>query len=111
MANELTSALKSVAAKIADYVDKAATLTVETGYLEIGDTTTSFETARPVASTVIKLDGDSKTIIPMQRSEAGVLQADGTLYELHQRNVATAIDYRARMMDAMLQSLREVVNR
>lgn len=111
MANELTNALKSAAEKIAIYVDKVSTLTVQTEYVELDAAAVSFENAKPVASTVIKLDGDCKTVVPMRRNEAGVLVTDDALYELHERNVATAIEYRARMMNAMLQSLREAIGR
>jgi hypothetical protein len=111
MANELSQTLKKVAEKIAEYVGDAATLTVTTQYVELDVATANFEAAKPVASTTITLDADSRTVIPMRRTEAGVLETDDALYELHQRNVATAIDYRARMMNAMLQTLREAVIR
>lgn len=111
MANELMNALKTAAEKIADYVGKAATLTVETEYVELDSGATDFSAAKPVASTIIKLDGDCKTVVPMRRTESGALQTDESLYDLHQRNVATAIDYRAKMMNAMLQTLRDSVIR
>jgi hypothetical protein len=109
MPNELTNSLKIVAEKVAGYVSKAAELSVETQYIEVGTNEVNFEAAHPAASTVIKLDGDCKSVIPVRRTESGSLEVDAALFELHERNVATAIDYRTRMMDALLQTLRDAV--
>lgn len=79
---------------------------VETRYVEIGgDDTPEFKTARPVARTIIRLDGDSETVVPMREGSGGALEVDTTLFELHQENVATAIDYRARILNALLGTL------
>ena len=107
MANELETAVKSAAVKIAKYVDDAATLTVETRYVEIGGAEAQdFASAKAVARTVVRLDGDSQAVVPMRRTEAGGLEVDTGLFDAHQRNVATAIDYRARLLDALLQALK-----
>jgi hypothetical protein len=106
MANEFETALKDTVKKVAQYVDDAATLTIETQYVEIGsDGAANFEAAKPVARTVIKLDGDSAATLPMHRNEAGVLEVDEALFELHQENVATAIEYRARILNALTGAL------
>jgi hypothetical protein len=106
MANELENALKSTAANVAKYVEDAATLQVETLFVEIGaDGSPDFDHAKPVARTLIKLDGDSATIVPVQKTQGGVLQVDNDLFELHQQNVNTAIEYRARMLNALLSTL------
>lgn len=106
MANELENALKSTAANVARYVENAATLLVETRFVEIGvDGKPDFDQAHPVARTVIKLDGDSATVVPMQKNEAGVLEVDNDLFNLHQQNVNTAIEYRARILNALLNTL------
>src|SRR5919109_986296 len=103
MANELETAVKSAAAQIARYVEDAATMMVGTRFVDIGaGGATDFSQARPVARTIIRLDGDSETIIPMRQTEAGGLDVDTGPVETHQRNVATAIEYRARMLDALL---------
>jgi hypothetical protein len=111
MPNELTNSLKLVAEKVAGYVGQVAELSVETKYVEIGANAVNFADALPIASTIIKLDGDCKSVIPVRRAETGALEVDSALFELHQRNVATAIEYRTRMMGALLQTFKEAVNR
>lgn len=106
MPNEYELALKNAAASVAKYVDDAATMLVETKYIEIDSKgLVNFEDARSIARTEIKLDGDSQAVVPMRRNEAGVLEVDVTLFELHQQNVATAIEYRARILNALLGTL------
>jgi hypothetical protein len=99
---ELKDALKNTADSIAAYVKNVATLTVETQTVEVGAT----DKPRLAARTVISLDGDNTSVIPAQKNEAGNLQVDSTLYELHMQNVQAAIDYRGRMLDAMLGLLK-----
>jgi hypothetical protein len=106
MPNEFETALKNTAASVAKYVQDVATLQVETRYVDIGgDGLPAFDQARPVARSVIRLDGDSETVVPMRKGASGALEVDSTLFELHQQNVATAIDYRARMLSALLSAL------
>ncbi|HLA97961.1 MAG TPA: hypothetical protein VJL34_05875 [Anaerolineales bacterium] len=106
MANEFDTALKNVAASIAQYVKDASMMQVETHYVEIAENEpVGFEMAKPVARTIIKLDGDSETVIPMRKNEAGSNVVDSELFELHQQNVSTAIDYRARILNALLSTL------
>ena len=71
MPNELTNSLKSVAEKVAAYVEKVSELSVETQYMELDAGVLNFNSARPAASTVIQLDGDCKSIIPMRRAANG----------------------------------------
>lgn len=106
MANDFTSSLRNAAASVAKYVDDAATLEVVTKYVEIdADKASDFETAKPVARTVIKLDADSETVFPMRTGEGEALEVDMTLFDLHQKNVTSAIEYRARMLDALLSTI------
>jgi hypothetical protein len=106
MANELDTALKNIATTLAQYVKDASTMQVETRYVEIGENSAvEFDKARPVARTVIKLDGDSETVLPMRKNEAGATVVDSELFDLHQQNVTTAIEYRARILNALLSSL------
>ena len=110
MANELNNAMKSAAEKIAKYVDNIASMTVETRYVDLDSAAVDFSGAKPVARTEIKLDGDCSSVLPMRRNEAGVAIVDADLFDMHQRNVATAIEYRARMMDALLQTFKQAVS-
>ena len=106
MPNEYELALKSAAASVAKYVQDAATMVVETKYIEIDSKgLVNFEDARSIARTEIKLDGDSMAIVPMRRNDSGVLEIDANLFELHQQNVSTAIEYRARILNALLATL------
>jgi hypothetical protein len=106
MAIDFTASLRNAAASVAKYVDDAATMEVVTKYVEIGDDSTlDFDAARPVARTIIKLDSDSETIFPMRAGQGDTLEVDMTLFELHQQNVSTAIDYRARILDALLSTV------
>ena len=110
MANEMENALKNAAASVAQYVKDASVMQVETRFVEIGDgNEVNFDQAKPVARSIIKLDGDSETVIPLRRSEAGTLEVDGGLFDLHQQNVTTAIDYRARILNALLSTLTRSV--
>lgn len=111
MPNELTNSLKTVAEKVAGYVSRAAELKVETEYIEIDGDSTVLPAPKPAASTVIKLDGDCKSVIPVRRGETGDLEVDAALFELHQSNVSTAIEYREKMMNALLQALRDAAGR
>jgi len=107
MASEWETALKNAAAKVAQYVNDVATLTVETRLVEISASGgVNFDQAAPAARTVIKLDGDSQAVVPMRKNAAGALEMDTVLFEVHQQNVSTAIEYRARMLGALLEAIR-----
>ncbi len=106
MPSEYEIALRNAASSVAKYVQDAASMLVETKYVEIGKGgDVDFEGAKPVARTEIKLDGDSEAVLPMRTNDSGTLEVDITLFELHQQNVATAIEYRARILDALLGTL------
>jgi hypothetical protein len=109
MANGLENAIKSAADKIAHYVQDVAEMKVETLYVRVGaDGPTDFSQARPLAQTVVSLDGDSKIILPLREAEAGRFEVDAGLFDVHQRNVTTAIEYRARIMSALLSALQSL---
>jgi hypothetical protein len=108
MPNEITNALKSASQTIAKYVDNVATMTVETRYVDVGETV-DFAKALPAARTEIRLDGDCATVLPVRKNEVGAFVVDGDMFAMHQQNVATAIDYRARMMQALLQTLKQAI--
>jgi len=106
MPNEFEIALRDAATSVAKYVQDAASMQVETKYVDVGEGgDVDFETAKPVARTEIKLDGDSETVLPMRHNDSGGMDVDLNLFELHQQNVATAIDYRARILNALLGTL------
>jgi hypothetical protein len=107
MANELEKTLRSTAAKIAQYVEDAATINVDTNYILVGpDGQGSFDQAKPGIRSVIRLDGDCETILPVQTGQSGQLEVNADMFEIHQQNVETAIEYRARMMSALLDVLK-----
>jgi hypothetical protein len=100
---ELKEALKSAADKIAKYVDNVATMTVETRFVDMGG---SADQSKLAARTIVKLDGDSETILPMKAGPDGTLVVDTVVNEMHQENVQTAIDYRTEMMERLLNLLK-----
>lgn len=103
MATDYMTSLKNAAASVAKYIDDAATMEVVTKFVEIdSNATPDFDAGKPVARTIIKLDADSETTIPMRKGSSGALEVDNALFEIHQANVATAIEYRASLLDAML---------
>lgn len=106
MADDLETTLKNLASQVAGYVKDAATLTVETRVARIdADQPADFAQARPAARTVIKLDGDSAAVVPLQAGEAGLV-VDKALFDVHQRAVETAIAYRAKMLESLLGVFR-----
>lgn len=106
MADDLETTLKNIASQVAGYVKDVATLTVETRVVRVdADTVTDFSQARAAARTVIRLDGDSETVLPLQAGEGG-LTVDKGVFELHQRGVETAIAYRAKMLESLLGLFR-----
>ena len=106
MADDLETTLKNIAAQVAGYVKDVATLTVETRVVRVdADTVTDYAQARAAARTIIKLDGDSEAVLPLQAGEAG-LTVDKAVFDLHQRSVETAIAYRAKMLEALLGIFR-----
>lgn len=102
---ELKEALKSAADKIAKYVEDAASMTVETRYVEVG---AASDDSKMLARTIVKLDGDSETILPMKPGPDGLLVVDTVVNEMHQENVQTAIDYRTEMLERLLGILKGV---
>jgi hypothetical protein len=109
MPNELEQTLKNVAVKIGQYVEDAATLTVQTDYLTVRtDAGADFNQSLPAALTIIKLDGDNKTVIPVRAKDAGPVEVESAIFDLHQQNVKTAIDYRARILQALLDALKQI---
>jgi hypothetical protein len=107
MADEVENAIKQTANKIVEYVKDAATLSVETKFVTIASDggPADFGGAKPAARTVIKLDGDCEAIIPMQATETG-LAVDRSLFELHERSLNAAIEYRTKLLNSLLSTLQ-----
>jgi hypothetical protein len=100
---ELKESLKKAADAIAKYVEDAATMTVETQMVELG----AGGTPQVAARSVVKLDGDSESVVPMHKNpQTGMLEVDAMVYEMHQQNVQAAVDYRAKMLAALLGVLK-----
>ena len=109
MANELENAIRTAADKIVQYIKDIAEMKVETLYVRVGaDGPVDFNQARAVAQTIVSLDGDSKVVVPLREAEGGRFEVDAALFDLHQRNVTTAIEYRARMLSALLSALQSL---
>ncbi len=115
MATELESTVRTAAEKIGKYIADVATMTVETWYVEIGpEGAADFGKAKPVAQTIIKLDADCKGVIPMRKVESEAeggaktsrLEVDADLLDIHERNVKTATEYRASILNALLGILK-----
>lgn len=107
MANEIEIAVKNTATTVAKYVNDVATLTVETSFVEVkvgGEV--KFDSASPAARTIIRLNGNSETIVPMRSGDGGLQGVDSELFAMHQQNVQAAIEYRAKILNALLETFR-----
>ncbi len=105
MASELEQSIRSAAARVAAYVADVATMEVTTSYVVVGATASS-ATAQQAAKTIIRLDGDCETTVPMREGPTGTLEVDSSLFEIHQANVTTATEYRARVLAALIGLLQ-----
>jgi hypothetical protein len=101
--SEIKEALKLAAEQVTSYIKDASEMKVETRFLELGE---NEEKVKPAASSLVKFDGDSICTVPMKRDANNNLVPDTALYELHERNVQTTIEYRVRMMEQFLALLR-----
>lgn len=107
MASDFEASFRQAASKIASYVDDASKMTVITQYVIVaanGDV--DFAQAKPLARTEFKIDGDSSSIVPMRTTLEGAVGLDRDLLALHEANVNAAIEYRARILNALVSALR-----
>jgi hypothetical protein len=109
MSTNLNTSLRNSAAKISQFVENAAEMSVETKFVVVSDTGAT--EAKQAAKTVVKLDGDSETTVPLQEGDGGRLEVDVDLYAVHERNVATAIEYRARILQALMGAFATITGR
>lgn len=107
MATDLENSIRNAAQKVAEYVEDVSTMTVETKYVMVAaDGDVAYDQAKPIARTVIKIDADSESIVPMVEGTTGRLEIDNALLDLHVANVAAATEYRARMLDILVGLLK-----
>jgi len=118
MAAEIQETLKQAAEKIGGFAANAATMTVETWYIEIGVDEVPIDDkgeadfrkhAHPIAMTEVRLDGDCIAVLPMRKGEGGAFEVDDELMDLHERNVKVAADYRASILNAVAGILKEAI--
>ena len=110
----LEGALRDAVQKVARYVEDALEMEVVTKYATVGpDGDRDFAAAKPVALTRFKADGDIEVVVPARESEPGSVQLDinDALLELHERNVAAAIEYRAKLFHAAVAAVEALPSR
>lgn len=105
-------ALDNVVEKVGAVVADAAELKVQTWFLVVDEgkdapsgagAKQDFETKkRPLARTIVKIDGDSESIVPMRWTEEGGVQVDEELSKMHNENVEIARKYRADVINMFL---------
>jgi hypothetical protein len=134
MPADVENALRNITTEIMNYVRGAAELRVETRYVEVksgepdvagaatsntaalaaGDTATADrarvaelrQQGQLAAVSVISLDGDSVSIVPVRQGASQTLEIDTALLEQHQRHLDSAIEYRSRILNALLGVLQ-----
>ncbi len=106
MATDIDKVIKEAAAKTVRYMYDAATMQVETKYVQMSaNGTGDFDTPVLGARTIIKLDGDSETVVPMRQGATGELEVDTALFDIHERNVKAAAEYRTNILESLLAIL------
>jgi hypothetical protein len=118
MSEDFQEILRDTAEKIKELVANAATMNVETWYVEMGVDEVPIDdrgkaqfrqNAHPAAMTEVRFDGDSIAILPMRRGEDDRLMVDRQVKELHDHNVKTATDYRAGILNSLVGLLKDVI--
>ncbi len=99
------TALEKLAKALAD----TAELTVETYYKQIstGGQALASGDEQLAASTVIKLDGDQKVVVPVTGATASGVIVEDSLLEFHLRNVQAAIEYRTAVLNTLVGIARK----
>jgi hypothetical protein len=107
MASTLDDSIRQAAEKVVQYVNDASEMQVRTFYvLTSTEPLSSIDPERPGAYTEVKLDGDTKVIVPMRKGREGEMELDETLFAIHERNVAAATNYRAQVLNALIGLLQ-----
>ena len=110
MASDVETSINEVVAKIAAYIDDATRLTVSTYGMDLDPAApaTTFTPARAIAQTSLGLDGDTTVILPVTRTDTALV-VDAALFDLHERNVKAATEYRAALLGALVGALQSFV--
>jgi hypothetical protein len=107
MASNLDDSIREAAAKVREYVEDAAVMQVRTFYVLTGtEELAKLDAERPGAFTEVKLDGDTKVVVPMRKGRDDTMELDEALFSIHERNVQSATDYRARVLGALIGLLQ-----
>ncbi|NTU81365.1 MAG: hypothetical protein HGA45_18635 [Chloroflexales bacterium] len=107
MASNLEDSIREAAAKVRQYVEDAAVMQVRTFYvLTSSEPLSGIDPERPGAFTEVKLDGDTKVVVPMRKGRDEAMELDEALFNIHERNVAMATNYRAQVLDALIGLLQ-----
>lgn len=107
MASNLDDSIREAAAKVRQYIEDAAVMQVSTYYVLTGtEEIAKLEGERPGAFTEVKLDGDTRIVVPMRKGRDGTMELDEALFTVHERNVQSATDYRARVLGALIGLLQ-----
>ncbi len=107
MASNLDDSMREAAARVRQYVEDAAVMQVRTYYVLTGtEDLSKLDGERPGAFTEVKLDGDSKVVVPMRKGRDGTMELDEALFTIHERNVQSATEYRARVLNALIGLLQ-----
>jgi hypothetical protein len=107
MASNLDDSIREAAAQVRKYVEDAAVMQVRTFYVLTGaEELSKLDAERPGAFTEVKLDGDSKVVVPMRKGRDDTMELDEALFSIHERNVQAATEYRARVLSALIGLLQ-----
>jgi hypothetical protein len=107
MASNLDDSIREAAAQVRKYVEDAAVMQVRTFYVLTGaEDLSKLDAERPGAFTEVKLDGDSKVVVPMRKGRDDSMELDEALFTIHERNVQSATEYRAKVLNALIGLLQ-----
>ena len=109
MATEIEKSLRNLISSIAKLVEDASEMEVITEYIEVdpdGGAPEAFAGAKLAARTVIKFDADTRVVVPVRRGEDNELEIDDSLFDVHERNVEAAIEYRTGVLQAVVSALQ-----
>ena len=105
MAEDWENSIKTVAQSLANALKDAAKLSVQTEFIE--PATSGGAQATPIVlTTTIKLDGDSNNAVPVRRVAGAGLDVNTPLHQIHENNVRAAMEYRTRILSALLNAVQ-----
>ncbi|NJM39876.1 MAG: hypothetical protein HC853_03420 [Anaerolineae bacterium] len=104
MAEQWEDTIKSMAQKLAETIRDATELTVETSFVRVTDD----PNAKPLAvlKSTIKLDQDSAVSVPVVMGADNTYSVQRELYDIHKTSVDSALEYRARMVAALVEAVK-----